>query len=57
MTHENTPRMKALPPFTTDMRSAAQDEIPVMQDDRIHWNGQPVALVLAHTQEEADHAK
>jgi xanthine dehydrogenase YagR molybdenum-binding subunit len=28
-----------------------------MQDDRIHWNGQPVALVLAETQEQADHAK
>ncbi len=28
-----------------------------MQDDRIHWNGQPIALVLAETQEQADHAK
>ena len=28
-----------------------------MQDDRIHWNGQPVAVVLAETQEQADHAK
>ena len=28
-----------------------------MQDDRIHWNGQPVAIVLAETQEQADHAK
>jgi xanthine dehydrogenase YagR molybdenum-binding subunit len=28
-----------------------------MQDDRVHWNGQPVALVLAQTQEQADHAK
>ena len=29
----------------------------VMQDDRIHWNGQPIALVLAETQEQADHAR
>ncbi len=28
-----------------------------MQDDRIHWNGQPIAVVLAGTQEEADHAR
>jgi xanthine dehydrogenase YagR molybdenum-binding subunit len=27
-----------------------------MQDDRIHWNGQPIAVVLAATQEQADHA-
>lgn len=27
-----------------------------MQDDKIHWIGQPIALVLAETQEEADHA-
>ena len=30
--------------------------LPVMQDDRVHWNGQPVAVVLAETQEQADHA-
>ena len=29
----------------------------VMQDDRIHWNGQPIAVVLAETQEQADHAR
>jgi CO/xanthine dehydrogenase Mo-binding subunit len=28
-----------------------------MQDDRIHWNGQPVALVLAETQQQADYAQ
>jgi xanthine dehydrogenase YagR molybdenum-binding subunit len=28
-----------------------------MQDDQVHWNGQPVALVLAETQEQADHAQ
>jgi xanthine dehydrogenase YagR molybdenum-binding subunit len=28
-----------------------------MQDDLIHWNGQPIAVVLAETQEQADHAK
>jgi xanthine dehydrogenase YagR molybdenum-binding subunit len=57
MTHHNAPRLKLLPPFTSDMRSAAQDSVPVLQDDRIRWNGQPIALVLAETQEQADHAK
>jgi xanthine dehydrogenase YagR molybdenum-binding subunit len=28
----------------------------VMQDDSIHWNGEPIAVVLADTQEQADHA-
>jgi xanthine dehydrogenase YagR molybdenum-binding subunit len=27
-----------------------------VQDDRVHWNGQPIAVVLAETQERADHA-
>jgi xanthine dehydrogenase YagR molybdenum-binding subunit len=27
-----------------------------MQDDRIHWNGQPIAVVLAETHEQAAHA-
>ncbi|TPK86999.1 xanthine dehydrogenase family protein molybdopterin-binding subunit [Mesorhizobium sp. B2-4-13] len=57
MTHRNAPRLQPLPTFTSNMRSAAQDSIPVLQDDRIHWNGQPVALVLAETQEQADYAK
>jgi xanthine dehydrogenase YagR molybdenum-binding subunit len=57
MTHHNAPRMRPLPPFTQDLRSGAQDDVPPMQDNRIRWNGQPVALVLAETQEQADHAK
>jgi xanthine dehydrogenase YagR molybdenum-binding subunit len=27
-----------------------------MQDDEIHWNGQPIAVVLAETHDQADHA-
>jgi xanthine dehydrogenase YagR molybdenum-binding subunit len=27
-----------------------------MQEDRIHWNGQPIAVVLAETQEQAGQA-
>lgn len=57
MTHENAPRLKATPLFLSNQKAAGGDNLPVMQDDRIHWNGQPIALVLAETQEQADHAQ
>jgi xanthine dehydrogenase YagR molybdenum-binding subunit len=57
MTHLNAPRLKQAPAFGTNPKAAGGDDLPVMQDDRIHWNGQPVAIVLAETQEQADHAQ
>ena len=57
MTFQNAPRMKPLPAFGTQPKAIGPDSLPVMQDDRIHWNGQAVAVVLADTQEHADHAK
>ena len=57
MTHLNAPRLKPAPVFGTNPKAASGDDLPVMQDDRIHWNGQPVAVVLAETQEQADHAQ
>jgi xanthine dehydrogenase YagR molybdenum-binding subunit len=57
MTHRNAPRMNPPPKFLSQNKAAGGDDLPVMQDDRVHWNGQPVALVLAETQEQADHAK
>ena len=56
MTHHNAPPMKPPPLFMSSSKAAGGDDLPVMQDDRVHWNGQPVALVLAETQEQADHA-
>lgn len=56
MTWENAPRMKPMPLFMSKAKASGGDSLPVMQDDRIHWNGQPVAVVLAGTQEQADHA-
>jgi xanthine dehydrogenase YagR molybdenum-binding subunit len=56
MTHRNAPRMTAPPLFLTAPKAAAGSDLPVMQDDSIHWNGEPVAVVLAETQEQADHA-
>ncbi len=56
MTHRNSPRLNPAPVFGSSERAAAGDDLPIMQDDLIHFNGQPIALVLAETQEEADHA-
>ncbi|MGF6771587.1 xanthine dehydrogenase YagR molybdenum-binding subunit [Paraburkholderia sp. GAS199] len=57
MTYRNAPRLKPMPAFMTQPKAAGGDSLPVMQDDQIHWNGQPVALVLADTQEQADYAQ
>lgn len=56
MTHRNAPPMGPPPAFVTLELAASGDDLPVMQDDRVHWNGQPIAVVLAETQEQADHA-
>jgi xanthine dehydrogenase YagR molybdenum-binding subunit len=56
MTYRNAPRMKLPPMMNQSPNGGAQSSLPVMQDDQIHWNGQPIALVLAETQEQADHA-
>jgi len=57
MTYRNSPRLKPMPPFMTQPKAAGGDDVPIMQDDQVHWNGQPIALVLAQTQEQADHAQ
>ncbi len=56
MTHKNAPRVKATPVFLTSPKAVGPSDLPVMQDDRVHWNGQAIAVVLAETQEQADHA-
>ena len=57
MTHRNAPRMQPMPLFMTQEKATGGIDLPVLQDDTIHWNGQPIAVVLAETQEQADHAK
>ena len=56
MTHENAPRLKNAPEFGSSPNAANQITLPVFQDDMVHWNGQPIAVILAESQEEADHA-
>ena len=58
MTHRNAPQMQPMPMLMgSNQRAAGGDILPIMQDDQIHWNGQPVAVVLADTQEQADYAQ
>lgn len=57
MTHRNAPRMNAPGVFGSSPTAVGPSDLPILQDDRIHWNGQPIAVVLAETQEQADHAK
>lgn len=56
MSHLNAPRMNPPAVFGSSPTAAGPADIPIMQDGRIHWNGQPIAVVLAETQEQADHA-
>ncbi|MES5098485.1 xanthine dehydrogenase family protein molybdopterin-binding subunit [Agrobacterium sp. BA1120] len=56
MTYQNAPRMKAPSLMMSSPTAAGSSDLPVMQNDEIHWNGQPIALVLAQTQEQADYA-
>jgi xanthine dehydrogenase YagR molybdenum-binding subunit len=56
MTHRNAPPMKPMPLFMSQPKATGGNDLPIFQDDQIHWNGQPIALVLAQTQEQADYA-
>jgi xanthine dehydrogenase YagR molybdenum-binding subunit len=50
LTHKNTPRMKALP--WSHLHPQGQTYLP-LQDDQIHYPGQPIALVVAITPDQA----
>lgn len=56
MSHLNAPKMQPPPLLMREPLGGSGDALPVFQDDRVHWNGQPVAVVLAQTREQADHA-
>jgi xanthine dehydrogenase YagR molybdenum-binding subunit len=56
MTYRNAPRLQPPPVFMSNAKAAGGDTLPVMQDAAIHWNGEPIAVVLAESQEQADHA-
>lgn len=57
MTYRTMPRIGTLPLIgMTDLTAVGNSSIPIMQDPEIRYNGQVVALAVAETQEQADHA-
>ncbi|HTG22169.1 MAG TPA: xanthine dehydrogenase family protein molybdopterin-binding subunit [Reyranella sp.] len=56
MTYRNAPGIAPPPLMMSAPKAGGASGLPIMRDAKIRWNGQPVALVLAETQEQADHA-
>ena len=57
-THRNMPDL-ATPPLVdiTDLKKGmAASDLPILQDPSVHWDGQPIAVVVAETLEQAEHA-
>lgn len=58
ITYRNMPRIKAPPivDFHDIGKGFALSDLPIMQNAEIHWDGEPVAVVVAETLERAEHA-
>ena len=54
-THRNMPRMNPTPKPWSHLHPHGQCYLP-LQDDKIHYAGQPIALVVAATLDQASHA-
>jgi xanthine dehydrogenase YagR molybdenum-binding subunit len=57
-TYKNMPSMSAPPLMDiSDLKKGlAASNLPILQDSSVRWDGQPVALVVAETLEQAEHA-
>ena len=53
-THRNMPRMKPTPRPWSHLHPHGQSYLP-LQDDNIHYAGQPIALIIAETLDQAGH--
>ena len=54
-TYRNMPRMNPTPKPWSHLHPQGQSYLP-LQDDKIHYAGQPIALVVAATRDQAEHA-
>ena len=54
-THRNMPRMNPTPKPWSHLHPHGQGYLP-LQDDKVHYAGQPIALVVAMTRDEATYA-
>ena len=57
-THNNMPRMAAPPlvDFRDLKKGMAASDLPILQDASVHWDGEPIAVVVAETLEQAEYA-
>jgi xanthine dehydrogenase YagR molybdenum-binding subunit len=55
LTHQNMPRMNPTPKPWSHLNPHGQGYLP-LQDDQIHYAGQPIALVVAETLDQAAYA-
>jgi xanthine dehydrogenase YagR molybdenum-binding subunit len=56
ITYANAPRMKPPSLMNVDSPKAfAASDLPILQDNRVYWNGQPLAVVVAETLEQAEY--
>ena len=58
ITHENAPEMNnpAKLQMTDPSGAAAATDLPILGGAEIRWNGQPIAVVVAETQDQAERA-
>jgi xanthine dehydrogenase YagR molybdenum-binding subunit len=57
LTHLNAPKMTVPKPFSIEGDpSAGSTEVPILNTDQVSWNGQPIAIVIADTEDRAEHA-
>ena len=56
ITHLNAPKLKAPPLFEPGGSGAAGSKANILNTDEIFWSGQPIALVVAETLEQAEYA-
>ncbi len=58
VTHENAPKLNKPLTFSPggQGKGSAASDLPVFQDANVYWNGQPIAIVIAETQEAAEQA-
>ncbi|KYC39969.1 dehydrogenase [Scytonema hofmannii PCC 7110] len=56
VTHENAPKLKNPPTFGLSGNGAAASDLPILQEADVHWNGQPIAVIVAETQDRAEEA-
>ncbi len=58
MTHKNAPKMKQTAAYATLRNTLipAAMSLPILNTNQVYWNGQPIAVVVAETLEQAEHA-